>query len=141
MAIHEPVEAAPVSHRRFGRAADNPLVRAVGRVRLPLGAKLIAGFAVVAALLTVVAVLGLVALNGSNSRGLELPGLRRDALYEHVLQADAENLKKQLHFRIQLIQLGETKFRASDQSIAADWSQLCKDAGGGSCGTVPEPVG
>jgi signal transduction histidine kinase len=133
--------AAQSEPRRRNLVTDNPLVRAVGRVPLPLGAKLIAGFAVVAALLTVVAVLGLVALNRSNSRGLELPGLRKEAFYEGVLQSDAENLKKQIDFRLQLLQLGEKgNFHSSDQAIAAAWSQLCEDTGGGSCGTNPGAV-
>ena len=137
-AAHEPVESATEAGRRgSGWSADNPLVRMVGRVRLPLGAKLIAGFAVVAALLAVVAALGLVALDKSNSRGAELPKLEQDAFYGHVLQSDAENLKSDIDFRLQLIQLGEKGFRSSDQKIAADWSQLCDDAGPGSCGTYP----
>ena len=76
---HDAVEAAREPRRRVSWATDNPLVRAVGRVPLPLGAKLIAGFAVVAALLAIVAALGLVALNKSNSRGLKLPELKQEA--------------------------------------------------------------
>jgi signal transduction histidine kinase len=130
--------AAPSEPRRRDLVADNPLVRAVGRVRLPLGAKLIAGFAVVAALLTVVAVLGLVALNRSNSRGVELPGLRKEVFYERVLQSDAENLKSTIDFRLQLVKLGQGEdLPTFDQTIAADWSQLCGDAGAQSCGTNP----
>jgi signal transduction histidine kinase len=124
--------AAPSEPRRRNLVADNPLVRAVGRVPLPLGAKLITGFAVVAALLAVVAVLGLVALNKSNSRGIELPKLKRDAAYEHVLNADARNLKDQIQF------LKQTwDFRSYDPRIAARLSQLCEDAGGGDCGRYP----
>jgi signal transduction histidine kinase len=124
--------AAPSEPKRRGLVADNPLVRAVGRVPLPLGAKLIAGFAVVAALLAVVAVLGLVALNNSNSRGLKLPKLKQEASYEHVLQADMKNLQGQIHF------LRETHdFRHYDPTIAAYLSQLCEDAGGGDCGRYP----
>jgi signal transduction histidine kinase len=120
---------APAEPTRRDRLVDNPLVRAVGRVRLPLGAKLIAGFAVVAALLAVVAVLGLVALNKSNSRGLELPRLKQEASYERLLNSDAKNLKSQIDFRLQI-----GPDRATDQKIAADWNQLCLDAGGADCG-------
>jgi signal transduction histidine kinase len=129
--------AAPSEPRRRDSAADNPLVRAVGRVPLPLGAKLIAGFAVVAALLAVVAVLGLVALNKSNSRGVKLPELKRDAFYERVLQADAKALKNIVDFRLQLGR--QTSYRDSDRDIAANLKQLCVDAGAGSCGVAPGP--
>jgi signal transduction histidine kinase len=122
--------AAQSEPRRRNLVTDNPLVRAVGRVPVPLGAKLIAGFAVVAALLAVVAALGLVALNKSNSRGLQLPTLKQDALYEHVLKSDAENLKNQVDF---LLTLGQDS-GSTEQTVAADWSQLCEDAGGGDCG-------
>ena len=127
-----PDAAAPVSRGGFGWAADNPLVRAVGRVPLPLGAKLIAGFAVVAALLAVVAVLGLRALNKSNSRSAELPRLRQNAFYERVLQTDAESLKSNIEFRLGLNQ----GFRDYDLRIAADLRQLCDDAEGAYCGAL-----
>jgi type II secretory pathway pseudopilin PulG len=60
-------------------------VRAVGRVRLPLGAKAARGFAVVAALLAIVAALGLVALSQSNSRGERLRSLQLTAGYAQLL--------------------------------------------------------
>jgi signal transduction histidine kinase len=131
---HEPVEAAPEPRRRFSRTADNPLVRAVGRVPVPLGAKLIAGFAVVAALLAVVAALGLAALNQSNSRGRQLPALKRDSSYEHVLQTDARNLHRQIYFHLKT---GEGSSRSYDQALANDLKLLCLDAGASSCGTYP----
>ena len=134
---HEPVEAEPAPRRRLDWTADNPLVRAVGRIRLPLGAKLIAGFAVVAALLAVVAVLGLVALNKSNSRGLKLPELNQDAAYERVLKSDAENLESQIQFRLTLNPVEKRNFHPPDEAIAANWGQLCEDAGGGYCGRFP----
>jgi signal transduction histidine kinase len=102
-------------------------------VPIPLGAKLIAGFAVVAALLAVVAVLGLVALNRSNSRDLELPALKQKAAYESVLQADARNLESNTHFRLEL----SRGFRDYDRRIAAGLKQLCGDAQGGYCGVYP----
>ena len=137
---HEPVESAPEATLYPSRwAGDNPLVRAVGRVPLPLGAKLIAGFAVVAALLAVVASLGLVALDKSNSRGLRLPKLKQKVSYERILQADADNLKRALDRRLQLSQLGEKNFRTDDQRIADYLSVLCLDASGGVCGVYPPP--
>jgi signal transduction histidine kinase len=136
MAIAQDV-AAPPGPRRRDLVADNPLVRAVGRVPLPLGAKLIAGFAVVAALLAVVAALGLAALNKSNSRGLKLPKLKRDAFYERVLQSDAKTLKSTIQFRLAIGRLGKRSYRDSDQEIAANLRQLCLDAGAGSCAITP----
>jgi len=50
----EPVEAAPADRRsRLGWVTENALVRAVGRIPLPLGAKLTVGFAMIATLLVV----------------------------------------------------------------------------------------
>ena len=72
---------------------ENRLVRAVGRVPLPLGAKLIAGFGVVAALLVVGYMLGLLALSQSNSRGRRLQRLQATEAYVEQLKADANLLQ------------------------------------------------
>ncbi len=130
--------AAPPEPRRRDPAADNPLVRAVGRVPLPLGAKLIAGFALVAALLAVVAVLGLVALNKSNSRGLKLPKLKQEVSFERLLEADGKSLQSKIKFRLEQSQVGSGHFGSLDQAIATDWTQLCKDAGGADCDLIAE---
>ena len=89
---HEPVEAKPEPRprRRFGRAADNPLVGAVARVRLPLGAKLLAGFAVVGVLLVAGYVLGLSALGQSNARGEQLRRLQQKAVYYQLVDLGSE---------------------------------------------------
>jgi signal transduction histidine kinase len=126
--------AAPSEPSHRDLRADNPLVRAVGRVPLPLGAKLIAGFAVVAALLAVVATLGLVALNKSNSRSLELPKLKQNASYERLLQADAKSLRSKIKFRLEQSQIESGRFGSLDQAIATDLRRLCEDAGGADCG-------
>jgi len=90
---HEAVETRPADRRgRFGWVTENPLVRAVGRIPLPLGAKLTAGFAVIAALLVVGYVLGLVALGQSNSRGQQLLFLQRETAYDQLLLIDSNNL-------------------------------------------------
>src|SRR2546428_271338 len=89
MAIAHDASAAP-QRKRWG--SDNPIVRAVGRVPLPLGGKLLVGFAVVAALLAVVGALGLVSLNQSNSRGAELRNLQQTAAYAQLLEGDAKQL-------------------------------------------------
>jgi signal transduction histidine kinase len=87
-------DAVPSASRRglFDWAADNPLVRVVGRVPLPLGAKLIAGFAVVAVLLVVGYALGLVALSQSNSRGRQLEKLLATQAYVQQVKADSNRL-------------------------------------------------
>ena len=86
------VESAPEPRRRSGWAADNPLVRAVGRVRLPLGGKLIVGFCVVGALLAVGYALGIVALGQSNSRGEQVRSLQQTAAFARVVEAEATQL-------------------------------------------------
>ena len=87
-AVEAPESAAP----RGFRATENPLVRALGRIPLPLGAKLLLGFALVAGLLALTAVLGLVALSQSNSRGEQLKRLQQTAAYAQLLAADANQL-------------------------------------------------
>jgi signal transduction histidine kinase len=90
---HEAVEATTEPRRsRFSRSADNALVRGVARIPLPLGGKLLLGFAVVAALLALVAVLGLVSLSQSNSRGERLRSLQQTAAYAELLKGDAGQL-------------------------------------------------
>ena len=86
----------------LGRGADNPLVRAVGRLRLPLGAKLLGGFALIAALLAIAIVLGLIALGDSNSRGKQLLNLQKETAYEQLLLTDADQLAKLLGNRTTL---------------------------------------
>jgi signal transduction histidine kinase len=122
--------AAPPERRHWDWLADNPIVRAFGRTPLPLGAKLIAGFAVVAGLLAVVAVLGLVALDKSNSRGLKLPGLQQEVFYEHFLQTDADQLRTSIEYRLHF----NGGSAAANQTITNNLSQLCEDASVGNCG-------
>jgi signal transduction histidine kinase len=131
---HEPVEAAPEPRRRrLGWGADNPLVRAVGRIRLPLGAKLLIGFAVVGALLAIGYALGLVALGQSNSRGEQLRQLQRRAVYLQLVLTDASQLKRAIDYRIN--SPGSTTSFGSglDQAISNDMNQLCIDSGLGGC--------
>ena len=86
-------DAVPPSRsRRLDWLGDNPLVRAIGRIPLPLGGKLLLGFTVVAALLAVIAALGLVALNQSNSRGEQLRSLQQTAAFARVVEAEATQL-------------------------------------------------
>ena len=127
---HDAVEPKPAPRRRrLGWAANNALVRAVGRVPLPLGAKLLLGFAVVGALLAIGYVLGVVALGQSNSRGKELLRLQRRAVNLQIVLTDAEQLRKTIEYRINAP--GSTKaFGAGlDQAIGNNMDQLCLDSG------------
>ena len=130
---HQPVEVeAAEPRRRAGWAADNPLVRAVGRVRLPLGAKLLIGFAVVGALLALVAALGLSALNQSNARSEQLRRLQQRAVGLQIVLTEATHLKKAIEYRINFPV--EPRFEKGfgsglDQAIVNDLTQLCTDTG------------
>jgi signal transduction histidine kinase len=138
MAIAEDAEAAPGRKRRAW-GADGQLVRAVGRVPLPLGAKLLVGFAILAGLLASVAALGLVALSQSNSRGEQLRRLQRRAVYVQLVLTDAQQLKRAIDFRIN--SPGSTKTFGSglDQAIGNDVEKLCLDAGFNCLGGQPGP--
>jgi signal transduction histidine kinase len=125
----EPVETASGAQRpRFGRASDNPLVRAVGRIPLPLGAKLLLGFGVVGALLAAGYLLGFVALGQSNSRSEQLRKLQQQAVYEQLLLTDANQLKRTLDYRTRFVQTKDAAF-AFDEISHSQWTQLCRDAG------------
>src|SRR5947207_3395640 len=91
MAIASDAPATP-ERKRLAWASDSALVRALGRIPLPIGGKLLIGFAVVAALLALVAAIGLVSLNQSNSRGRQLRGLQQAAAYAQLLAGDANQL-------------------------------------------------
>jgi signal transduction histidine kinase len=135
-AAHEPVEAATEPRRPFSRTADNPLVRAVGRVRLPLGAKLIAGFLAVGALLALVAALGLSALGQSNTRGEQLRKLQQRAVYYQLVLTDAAQLETAIENRIKSPGSKRRFGSGLDQSILSTFNQLCVDTGVGECVNV-----
>jgi signal transduction histidine kinase len=143
--VAQPAEsAAEADGRRSRWSADNPLVRAIGRVRLPLGAKLIAGFLAVGALLALVAALGLSALGQSNSRGEQLRQLQQRAVYYQLVLTDATQVKTAIENRIKSPG-SETRFGSGlDQSILSTFNQLCVDTGVGDCvntsATAPQCV-
>jgi signal transduction histidine kinase len=131
---HEPVDAAEEAQRvARTRDSDNPLVRAVERIRLPLRAKLLIGFALVGALLALTIVLGLVALGQSNSRGEQLRRLQRRAVFVQLVLTDATQLQKAIDFRINAPGSTTTFGSGLDLTIANDMNQLCIDAGLGGC--------
>jgi signal transduction histidine kinase len=129
MAIASDAPTAP-ERKRLAWTSDNALVRAVGRVRLPLGAKLLIGFAVVGALLAVGYVLGVVALGQSNSRGEQLLRLQRRAVNLQLVLTDATQLQKTIESRINAPGEDPNRFGSGlDQAIGNGMSQLCFDSG------------
>ena len=142
----ETVGAAPKESTLHWRS-DNPLVRAVARVPLPIRVKQLIGTVAVAALLALVAVLGLVALGRSNSRGTVLRTLQQQGGYEQLLLTDATQLKEALDYRLNSVGNGlpppgvagpnrattrlEDRWYASaqDQTISNEFDRLCLDAG------------
>jgi signal transduction histidine kinase len=136
-----PDAAAPSERRRWDSAADNPLIRAFSRVPLPLGGKLLVGFALVAGLVAVAVAVGLVALSQSNSRGEQLQRLQARAVYVQLLQTEAAQLKHTIDDRLNSIAtptrqgdlpIAELWYAsAQDQAIGNEFTRLCLDAGSG----------
>jgi signal transduction histidine kinase len=155
----EAIDVPP--EERTGRwRSDNPLVRAVARLPLPIRAKQLFGSIAVALLLVLVAVLGLVALRQSNSRGTELRRLQQQGVYEQLLLTDASQLKLLLDYRRgpgsnerpsrsdepllrnfdpASYQLGYLSLE--DQVIGNEVNRLCVDAGVGPCLGAPNAGG
>jgi signal transduction histidine kinase len=126
---------APAAPERKRWTADNPVVRGVGRVPLPLGGKLLVGFAVVAALLAIVAVLGLIALSQSNTRGRRLESLQTTAEYAQLLATDGNELKTLVVQRGQQghgfsIGVGSRADQAIDDDVLVSWAQFNRDVQG-----------
>jgi signal transduction histidine kinase len=142
-------DAAALSERkRWDWAADNGLVRGFSRVPLPLGGKLLVGFALVAGLVAVAVAVGLVALGQSNSRGKQLQRLQARAVYVQLLQAEAAQLKQTIDDRLNSIAtptrqgdlpVAELWYAsAQDQAIGREFTRLCVDAGSWAC-EIPPP--
>jgi signal transduction histidine kinase len=128
------VEPPSAGQRPDSSASDNPLVRTIARVPLPIGAKQLFGTFVVAALLALVAVLGVVALGQSNSRGDELVRLQRRATYEQRLLTDT----RQLHRAFVYLQGAAPRpnspvASAFNQTLVNDMDQLTCDSGSVQC--------
>jgi signal transduction histidine kinase len=87
------VGVPPIAKRRaFFRPAENPLIRAVGRVPVTVRTKLLVGFAGIAALLVLVGMLGLLALGRSNARVERLGTLQTRAAAYQNLQTEVDQL-------------------------------------------------
>jgi signal transduction histidine kinase len=80
--------------------ADNPLVRAVGRLPVTVRTKLLVAFVLIVALLGAVAVLGLRVLGQSNSRAESLGTLQLRAATYQSLQTQAQQLRVLLAVRV-----------------------------------------
>ena len=80
--------------------ADNPLVRAVGRLPVTVRTKLLVAFVLIVALLVAVAVLGLRVLGQSNSRAESLGTLQLRAATYQSLQTQAQQLRVLLAVRV-----------------------------------------
>src|SRR2546429_6158753 len=84
----------------LGGGADNPLVRAVGRLPVTVRTKLLVAFVGIAALLVAVAVLGLRVLGQSNSRAESLGTLQKRAATYQSVQTQAQQLRQLLAVRV-----------------------------------------
>jgi signal transduction histidine kinase len=78
------------------RSADNPLVRAVGRLPVGVRTKLVAAFLVIAALLVVVALIGVRVLGQSNSRANGLQALQVRAGAYGQLETESTQMRQLL---------------------------------------------
>jgi signal transduction histidine kinase len=88
----------PGSRRSLGRA-DNPLVRAVGRVRATVLTKLLVAFAGTVVLLVVLGVLGLGVISDSNARVVTLGDLQQRASAYRHLQTDVAAIQQVVNLR------------------------------------------
>jgi signal transduction histidine kinase len=85
--------AASAERRRPLSSADNPLVRAVGRVPARVHTKLLVAFVGTAVLVVVIGLLGLRLLGQSNDRVAGLGALQERAFAYGKLQSDALNIR------------------------------------------------
>jgi signal transduction histidine kinase len=110
----------------------------VGRVRLPLGAKLIIGFGLVAALLAIGYTLGLRALSQSNSRGRELLRLQHLATYEQLVLTDARQLNRAFVYLQSVAPRPNSPVASAfDQTITNDLNTLLCDLPSSACYGIP----
>jgi signal transduction histidine kinase len=136
----------------FARA-DDPLVRAVGRIPVRVRTKMLVAFALIAALLVAVAVLGLRVLGQSNSRVESLGTLQLRAATYKGLQTQAQQLRQLLAVRAAADYpnygayagrnasgvLGPVSWIFVDETIAAALSQFGPATNESRFGFVPPP--
>jgi signal transduction histidine kinase len=99
-ALAQQEAAAGASRRRLLSPADNPLVRAVGRVPAGVHVKLLVAFVGTALLVVVLGVLGLRLLGQSNERMEKLGTLQARAAAYGKLQSDAGHISELLSQRV-----------------------------------------
>jgi signal transduction histidine kinase len=99
-AVPQQDTAAGASKRRLLSPADNPLVRAIGRVPAGVHVKLLVAFVGTALLVVVVGVLGLRLLGQSNERVETLGTLQVRAFAYGKLRSDASNVRGLLAERV-----------------------------------------
>ena len=132
--------------------ADNPLVRAVGRVPVKVRTKMLVAFGGIALLLIAVAVLGLRVLGQSNSRVESLGNLQLRAATYQSLQTQADQLRQLLALRVgedpnlnryiggnASSVIGVRRWALVDETIAAALSQLGPATNESRFGFVPPP--
>jgi signal transduction histidine kinase len=129
--------------------ADNPLVRAVGRIPIRARTKLYVAFVGIVVLLVVVEILGLRVLGQSNGRVERLETLQVRATAYRELQADSAQIRQLLSLRAgaktaSAYVVGGTKSVPSadqlvtlDQAIKSQLGQLAQAADGSRLGFVP----
>ena len=142
----------PAERVKTRSGADNPLVRAVGRIPVKVRTKLLVALAVIAALLVAVGVLGLRVLGQSNARVDSLGTLQLRAATYQSLQTQAHQLRQLLAHRVGEDPSLNTYLGGSaagvlsgrswilvDQTIAASLSQLGPAANESRFGFIPPP--
>ncbi len=100
MARSDALGGTPLTPATLAGQADNPVVRAVGRVPVTLRTKLLVAFAVIAALLIAVGVLGVRVLGQSNARVVSLGTLQLRSGTYLSLQTQARQLRQMLALRV-----------------------------------------
>jgi signal transduction histidine kinase len=142
----------PVGGSTILSGADNPLVRAVGRVPVKVRTKMLVAFAGIAALLILVAVLGLRVLGQANTRVVSLGTLQLRAATYQSLQTQAQQLRQLLALRVgedpnlrtylggsSTIARSGRNWTLVDHAIAAALSQLGPATNETRFGFVPPP--
>jgi signal transduction histidine kinase len=108
--------------RRLLRHADNPVVRAIGRVPSTVQRKLLVAFAIVVVLLVTVGVLGLRVLSDSNNRVETLGQLPQRVAAYGELQLDSDQLSQLILHRANLTTSCSLGFPCTtvDSALVAD---------------------
>jgi hypothetical protein len=96
-------EDGDASPHRVLSASDNPLVRAVGRVPLPIQAKFLVPSVATVVLLVILGVLGLRVIGESNDRVVALGALQQRAAAYREMQAESVEIRSLLAERMTVV--------------------------------------